>query len=70
MLEILSGISRGLHGNDYDLLMVHADETDLEWTRRYLRTGRADGFTVGPRAAATRLLPGPAAPPRHPSRGR
>jgi hypothetical protein len=30
MLEILSGISRGLHGNDYDPLMVHADETDLD----------------------------------------
>lgn len=46
MLEILSGISRGLHGIDYDLLMVHADETDLDWTRRYLRTGRADGFIL------------------------
>jgi DNA-binding LacI/PurR family transcriptional regulator len=46
MLEILSGISRGLHGNDYDLLLIHADEHDLEWTRRYLPTGRVDGFIL------------------------
>jgi DNA-binding LacI/PurR family transcriptional regulator len=46
MLEVLSGIAGGLHGNDYDLLIVQATADDTEWARRYLETGRADGFIL------------------------
>jgi len=46
MLEIMSGISRGLHANDYDLLVIHVGANDTEWARRYLETGRVDGFVV------------------------
>jgi DNA-binding LacI/PurR family transcriptional regulator len=46
MLEIISGISRYLHANDYDLLVIHAAADDTDWARRYLDTGRADGFIL------------------------
>ncbi len=46
MLEVLSGIAGGLHGNDYDLLIIQATEDDTEWARQYLETGRADGFIL------------------------
>jgi DNA-binding LacI/PurR family transcriptional regulator len=46
MLEILSGISSGLHSNDYDLLVVNIDPSETDWARRYLESGRVDGFIV------------------------
>ncbi len=46
MLEIMSGISSALHANDYDLLVVQVDPSDTAWARRYLDTGRADGFIL------------------------
>jgi DNA-binding LacI/PurR family transcriptional regulator len=46
MLEIISGISSGLHGNDYDLLVVNIDPNDTEWAREYLESGRVDGFIL------------------------
>jgi len=46
MLEIMSGISRALHARDFDLLVIQVGEEDTEWPRRYLETGRADGFIL------------------------
>jgi DNA-binding LacI/PurR family transcriptional regulator len=46
MLEIQSGISGALHESDYDLLVVHVSPTDNDWPRRYLESGRADGFIL------------------------
>ena len=46
MLEIMSGISGALHRDGYDMLVVHIDPGDTEWTRQYLDTGRADGFIL------------------------
>ena len=46
MLEIMSGISRALHGHGYDLLVVHVDPGDTDWPRQYLDTGRVDGFIL------------------------
>jgi DNA-binding LacI/PurR family transcriptional regulator len=44
MLEIMGGISAGLHASDYDLLVIQVDDNDREWARKYLDTGRVDGF--------------------------
>jgi DNA-binding LacI/PurR family transcriptional regulator len=46
MLEILSGISGALHASDYDLLFIQVRPDDTDWARRYLETGRADGFIL------------------------
>jgi DNA-binding LacI/PurR family transcriptional regulator len=46
MLEIMSGISRALHASDYDLLVIHVGPGDTEWVRRYLDSGRVDGFIL------------------------
>jgi DNA-binding LacI/PurR family transcriptional regulator len=46
MLEIMSGITSGLHENDYDLLVFHAAPNDIDWPSRYLETGRVDGFIL------------------------
>ena len=46
MLEIMSGISNGLHAGGYDMLVVHVDPGDDEWARDYLETGRVDGFIL------------------------
>jgi DNA-binding LacI/PurR family transcriptional regulator len=46
MLELQSGVSRALHGLEYDLLVVHVDEEDTEWAADYLESGRADGFIL------------------------
>src|SRR5207253_1020265 len=32
------------HG--YDLLIVHIDQDETEWARRYVESGRADGFIL------------------------
>jgi DNA-binding LacI/PurR family transcriptional regulator len=46
MLELMSGISAALHADGYDLLVVQVDRADSGWARRYLDTGRADGFIL------------------------
>ena len=44
MLEIQSGISSALHASDYELLILHVAPSDNDWPRRYLESGRVDGF--------------------------
>jgi DNA-binding LacI/PurR family transcriptional regulator len=46
MLEIMSGISSGLHANGYDLLVIQVAPHDSGWAHRYLETGRVDGFIL------------------------
>jgi DNA-binding LacI/PurR family transcriptional regulator len=46
MLELMSGISMALHEDGYDLLVIQVDKDDTDWVRRYLETGRVDGFIV------------------------
>jgi len=46
LLEIMNGISGGLHDGQYDMLVVHVDPRDEDWPRRYLDTGRVDGFIL------------------------
>jgi len=46
LLELMNGISSGLHAGQYDMLIVHVDPFDKEWPRRYLDAGRADGFIL------------------------
>jgi DNA-binding LacI/PurR family transcriptional regulator len=45
-LEIMGGISRGLHELGYDMLVVHVDRGDQEWARSYLDSGRVAGFIL------------------------
>jgi DNA-binding LacI/PurR family transcriptional regulator len=46
MLEIMSGITSALHARDYDLLVIQVGLDDMDWPRRYLETGRTDGFIL------------------------
>ena len=46
MLELMGGIVGGLHEQGYELLMVMPSEDDSDFARRYLASGRADGFIV------------------------
>lgn len=45
-LEIMGGISSGLHANGYDMLVIHVDPHDTKWVHQYLDTGRVDGFIL------------------------
>src|SRR5258706_5499142 len=45
-LELMSGISAGLHANGYDLLVIQVSPDDTDWVSRYLDSGRADGFVL------------------------
>jgi DNA-binding LacI/PurR family transcriptional regulator len=45
-LEIMSGISAGLHTNGYDLLMIQVSPKDTDWITQYLDSGRVDGFIL------------------------
>jgi len=45
-LEILGGITRGLHESGYDTLILHVDPKDTGWACQYLDTGRVDGFIL------------------------
>jgi len=45
-LEIMGGISSGLHANGYDMLVIHVDPHDTKWAHQYLDTGRVDGFIL------------------------
>lgn len=46
MLEIMGGISSGLHAEGYDLLVLQVPIADVGWARRTLESGRADGFVI------------------------
>ncbi|HEX7525050.1 MAG TPA: LacI family DNA-binding transcriptional regulator [Gaiellaceae bacterium] len=45
-LEIMSGISAGLHANGYDLLVIQVSPKDTDWIPQYLDSGRVDGFIL------------------------
>jgi len=45
-LEIMGGISIGLHAHGYDMLVVHVDPRETDWAHQYLGTGRVDGFIL------------------------
>jgi DNA-binding LacI/PurR family transcriptional regulator len=45
-LEIMGGITSGLHTLGYELLVVHVDPRDAEWAHKYLDSGRVDGFIL------------------------
>jgi DNA-binding LacI/PurR family transcriptional regulator len=46
MLEIMGGVASGLHEQGYELLAVQPRTDDENWARRYVDSGRADGFIV------------------------
>jgi DNA-binding LacI/PurR family transcriptional regulator len=46
MLEMMSGISTGLHTNGYDMLVIQISPNDTDWVSRYLESGRVDGFVL------------------------
>lgn len=46
MLEIMGGISTGLHEVGYELLVLQGHLDDPTWARRYVDSGRADGFIL------------------------
>lgn len=45
-VEIMGGVTRGLHELSYDMLVVHVDPADTEWAAQYLDSGRVDGFIL------------------------
>jgi DNA-binding LacI/PurR family transcriptional regulator len=45
-LELMSGITAGLHANGYDLLVIQVSPKDTDWVARYLESGRVDGFVL------------------------
>ncbi len=45
-LEIMGGITIGLHELGYDLMVVHVNPTDSDWAAQYMDTGRVDGFIL------------------------
>ncbi|MGA2470890.1 MAG: LacI family DNA-binding transcriptional regulator [Solirubrobacteraceae bacterium] len=46
MLEVMSGITAGLHTNGYDLLVIQVSPRDTDWVGGYLDSGRVDGFVL------------------------
>jgi DNA-binding LacI/PurR family transcriptional regulator len=46
LLEIISGISTGLHSSGYDLLLIQVSAKETDWVSRYLESGRVDGFIL------------------------
>jgi DNA-binding LacI/PurR family transcriptional regulator len=46
VLEIMSGLSGGLHAGGYDLLVIQTASDDTSWIARYLDSGRVDGFVL------------------------
>jgi DNA-binding LacI/PurR family transcriptional regulator len=45
-LEIMGGITVGLHELGYELLIIHVDPCDTGWAHQYLDSGRVDGFIL------------------------
>ncbi|MES1247522.1 MAG: LacI family DNA-binding transcriptional regulator [Actinomycetota bacterium] len=46
MLEMMSGITSGLHELGYELLVLQGDFDEPGWARGYVDSGRADGFVL------------------------
>jgi DNA-binding LacI/PurR family transcriptional regulator len=46
VLEVMSGLTAGLHARGYDLLVIQIDSGDTGWIARYLDSGRVDGFVL------------------------
>ncbi len=46
VLEIMSGLTAGLHADGYDLLVIQIVSGDTSWIARYLDSGRVDGFVL------------------------
>jgi len=44
MLEMMGGVSAGLHDEGYELLILQPRYDDQAWARRYVDTGQTDGF--------------------------
>ena len=45
-LEIMGGISRCLHENGYDMLVIHLDHGQKDWARKYIDSGKVAGFIL------------------------
>lgn len=45
-LEIMGGITSGLHSLGYDFLVAHVDPHDTTWAHQYLDSGKVDGFIL------------------------
>jgi DNA-binding LacI/PurR family transcriptional regulator len=45
-LEIMGGVSNGLHELGYDMLVIQVNPFDLDWAQQYLDSGRVDGFIL------------------------
>ena len=45
-LEVMSGLTAGLHAGGYDLLVIQIASGDTSWIARYLDSGRVDGFVL------------------------
>jgi DNA-binding LacI/PurR family transcriptional regulator len=45
-LEIMGGVSNGLHELGDDMLVIQASPLDLDWAQQYLDSGRVDGFIL------------------------
>jgi DNA-binding LacI/PurR family transcriptional regulator len=45
-LEIMGGVSNGLHELGYDMLVIQVSPRDSDWIHQYLRSGRVDGFIL------------------------
>jgi DNA-binding LacI/PurR family transcriptional regulator len=46
MLEVMGGISTGLHEEGYELLIMQPRHDDRGWAKRYIETGQAEGFVL------------------------
>ena len=56
MLEVMGGISAGLGGLGYELLVLRVDPRESGWVRRTLDSGRADGFIMHSASCSPELL--------------
>ncbi len=45
-LEIMGGVSNGLHELGYDMLVTQVSPRDSDWVHQYLDSGRVDGFVL------------------------
>lgn len=45
-LEIMGGISNGLHELGYDMLVIQVNPRNSDWAHQYLDSGRVDGFIL------------------------
>lgn len=45
-LEIMGGVTHGLHEQGYELLVVQVDPRKMSWASQYLDSGRVDGFIL------------------------